>query len=69
MLTAEKNDKNKSTDSPFELLPSGEEDILCADIDLSTIYLIKQMTDVFGHHSRPDLLSLQVVDPEQVTTI
>ena len=43
-----------------EPLSPGEEGILCADIDLSTIDLAKQLIDVVGHYSRPDLLSLQV---------
>ena len=43
-----------------EPLSPGEEGILYADIDLSTIDLAKQLIDVVGHYSRPDLLSLQV---------
>lgn len=43
-----------------EPLPPGEEGILYADIDLSTIDSAKQLIDVVGHYSRPDLLSLQV---------
>lgn len=37
-----------------------EEGLLIADIDLSTIDFAKQMIDVVGHYSRPDLLSLNV---------
>ena len=33
-----------------ELLPSGDEGILYAGIDLATIYLTKQMIDVVGHY-------------------
>ena len=43
-----------------EPLSPGEEGILCADIDISSIALAKQLIDVVGHYSRPDLLSLQV---------
>ena len=43
-------------------LPPDEQGILTADIDLSTIYSAKQMIDVVGHYSRPDLLSLQVTE-------
>ncbi len=46
-----------------EPLPPGEEGILYADIDLSTIDFSKQTIDVVGHYSRPDLLSL-LVNPE-----
>lgn len=38
----------------------GEEGILTAEIQLSTIDYAKQMLDVVGHYSRPDLLSLNV---------
>ncbi|KAJ9609937.1 hypothetical protein H2200_006266 [Cladophialophora chaetospira] len=41
-------------------IPAGEEGILTADIDLSAIDYAKQMIDVVGHYSRPDLLSLNV---------
>ena len=41
-------------------LPPDEEGILYANIDLSTIDFAKQLIDVVGHYSRPDLLSLQV---------
>ncbi|KAM0511791.1 hypothetical protein ACHAPE_009467 [Trichoderma viride] len=41
-------------------LDPGEEGILTADIQLSTIDYAKQMLDVVGHYSRPDLLSLNV---------
>ncbi|KAL9069913.1 MAG: hypothetical protein Q9161_005227 [Pseudevernia consocians] len=53
-----------------EPLAPGEEGILYADIDLSTIDSAKQMIDVVGHYSRPDLLSLQVNTEaaKQVTT-
>lgn len=41
-------------------LPSGEEGILYADIDLAKKALAKQNLDIVGHYSRPDLLSLRV---------
>ena len=41
-------------------LGAGEEGILYADIDLAMIDFAKQMIDVVGHYSRPDLLSLQM---------
>ncbi|QYT03307.1 CN hydrolase domain-containing protein [Trichoderma simmonsii] len=41
-------------------LDSGEEGILTAEIQLSTIDYAKNMLDVVGHYSRPDLLSLNV---------
>ncbi|KAL7809347.1 nitrilase [Trichoderma aethiopicum] len=41
-------------------LDSGEEGILTADIQLNTMDYAKHMLDVFGHYSRPDLLSLNV---------
>ena len=41
-------------------LDPGEEGILTAEIQLSTIDYAKQMLDVVGHYSRPDLLSLNV---------
>lgn len=43
-----------------EALPPGEEGLLIADIDLSTIEFAKQMIDVVGHYSRPDLLNLNI---------
>ena len=43
-----------------EPLSPGEEGILCADIDLSTIDLAKQLIEVVDDYSRPDLLSLHV---------
>ncbi|EHK20517.1 uncharacterized protein TRIVIDRAFT_48875 [Trichoderma virens Gv29-8] len=41
-------------------LDPGEEGILSAEIELSTIDYAKQLLDVVGHYSRPDLLSLKV---------
>jgi nitrilase len=41
-------------------LPSSEGGLLIADIDLNTIDFAKQIIDVVGHYSRPDLLSLSV---------
>ena len=38
----------------------GHEGILAADIDLGAIDYAKQVLDVVGHYSRPDLLSLNV---------
>ncbi len=46
-----------------EPLDPGEEGILYAEIELHTIDFAKQMIDVVGHYSRPDLLSLKV-NPE-----
>ena len=46
-----------------EPLQFGEEEILYAGIDLSTIDFSKQAIDAVGHYSRPDLLSL-LVNPE-----
>ncbi|KAF6219389.1 hypothetical protein HO133_005215 [Letharia lupina] len=43
-----------------EPLAPDQEGILYADIDLSTIDFAKQMIDVVGRYSRPDLLSLQM---------
>ncbi|UKZ78819.1 hypothetical protein TrVFT333_006564 [Trichoderma virens FT-333] len=41
-------------------LDPGEEGILSAEIELNTIDYAKQLLDVVGHYSRPDLLSLKV---------
>ncbi|KAE8383090.1 carbon-nitrogen hydrolase [Aspergillus bertholletiae] len=41
-------------------LPSGEEGILYADVDLDLKRQAQQSLDVVGHYSRPDLLSLTV---------
>ncbi|KAL7787359.1 nitrilase [Trichoderma afarasin] len=41
-------------------LDTDEEGILTAEIQLSTIDYAKNMLDVVGHYSRPDLLSLNV---------
>ena len=43
-----------------DTLPSGEEGILQADINLRDIDYAKAMSDPVGHYSRPDLLSLSV---------
>lgn len=43
-----------------EPLDPGEEGILTAEIELSTIDYAKQLLDVVGHYSRSDLLSLNV---------
>ena len=43
-----------------EPLSPSEQGILCADIDLLMVDLANQLIEVFGHYSRPDLLSLQV---------
>lgn len=47
-----------------EALGPGEGGLLYAEVELKTIDVAKQMTDVVGHYSRPDLLSL-LVNPEE----
>ena len=43
--------------------PAGEgEDLVVAEIDLSTIALRKMLLDTVGHYSRPDLLRLSLDD-------
>lgn len=41
-------------------IPSTEEGIIYADLDLDQIYHSKAFVDVCGHYSRPDLLWLGV---------
>lgn len=43
-----------------EPIPSGEEGMLTANIDLSAIDYAKSLIDVVGHYARPDLLGLLV---------
>ncbi|MCJ1249034.1 hypothetical protein MMC30_006256 [Trapelia coarctata] len=46
-----------------EPLEKSEEAVVTAEVDLSMIGFAKQMLDIVGHYSRPDLLSLPV-NPE-----
>ena len=51
-----------------EGLGPGVEGVLYAEVDLAMIGLAKQMIDVVGHYSRPDLLSL-LVNPEEARQV